>query len=70
MAKRITKTAVNKTLKASVTSSIKKAFGNDHAIHIKESGPSWVNSPRQRPGEEVINPVVKRNVTISVNRKR
>ena len=70
MAKRISNTAVNATLKKSIVQSIKKAFGTDHAIHIKESGPSWVNSPRGDAGEKVVNPIIKKNITVSVNRNR
>lgn len=68
--KKITKANVNSTLKASVSNSIKKAFGSDHSIHIKESGPSWVNSPRQNLGDAVINPVVKKDITVTINRNK
>jgi hypothetical protein len=46
---------------------IQKAFGMDHEIHIKESGPSWVNSPRGDLGDAVINPIISRQVNVVVN---
>ncbi len=70
MAKRITKSAVNSTLKQGIATSIKKAFGADHAIHIKESGPTWVNSPHRDLGDAVINPVISKKIIVSVNRRK
>jgi hypothetical protein len=65
-ATRPTKASVQRTLKQSIVAPLRKAFGGDERIHIKESGPSWVNSPRPpRPRADVS---VKKGITVVVQR--
>ena len=64
MAKRLTKTSVHRALKQSIVSTMERAFGGDERIHIKESGPTWVNSPRSpRPRARIS---VKKGITVVV----
>jgi hypothetical protein len=46
-----------------VVEELVKAFGDDVAYHIKESGPSWVNSPRS----EDLRDLVEHNLQVVVH---
>ncbi len=69
MAKQPTKASVRSTLNKAVVSTLKKAFGQGSRYHIKDSGPSWVNSPKgpQRSSDDVF---VDKGITVSVKRGR
>jgi hypothetical protein len=57
-----------KTVDQSIVDELTKAFGDEVAYHIKESGPTWVNSPHHiEAGERVSPEIVERTVQITVH---
>jgi hypothetical protein len=69
MATRPRKASVQRTLKKSIVSTLKKAFGQDAHIHIKDSGPSWDNDPKGRPRPPDI-VALKKGIRVSVKTGR
>lgn len=55
-----------KSVDQSIVDELAKAFGNEVAYHIKESGPTWVNSPHHVETADAAE-IVDRTVQITVH---